>query len=125
MAKQNTEMENLKRTNEDLTNKLSEAMEKISELSRMVRENITVHTGYTGTSIHPPGYTPDTTEQNLPTLNIPIPPASPDAQNQYPPPPPHGTYLCPPPPPTGSNASGFVYTTLPTQTTQPLMLVQL
>jgi len=117
MAEQNTEMENLKRTNEDLTNKLNEAMEKISELSRMVRENTPVHTGHTGTPIHAPGYTPDTTRQGPPTLHIPVPPMN--AQNQYSPPSPHRTYPYPHPPPTGANASGFVYTTLPTQTTQP------
>jgi len=115
MAEQNTEIENLKRTNEDLTKKLNEAMERINELSMMVTENTPVHTG---TPIHAPGYTPDATRQDPPTLHIPVPPM--DAQNQYQPPPPHGTYPYPPLPHTGANASGFVYTTLPTQTTQPI-----
>jgi len=94
--------------------KLNEAMEKISELTRMVRESTPVHNG---TPIQAPGYTSDTTQQNLPTLNISIPLVVPDTQNQYPPPPPYGAYL---PPPTGPNASGFVYTTLLAQTTQPI-----
>jgi len=58
MAEQNTEIENLKRTNEDLTKKLNKAMERINELSMMVTENTPVHTG---TPIHAPGYTLETT----------------------------------------------------------------
>jgi len=120
MAEQNSEIENLRRMNEDLAKQLRDAMDKIGELKQLrdamdkIRElsQIVKEKNASASNHESPVYpinsgssTAPSAAQNSPILNTPIPPSASDTQNQVPPPPPLGTYSFTPLLPTTSGGS--------------------